>query len=323
MLEDLPAAFPKSRPSTAFPAVRPSPRAQDRRCTVRDRVSATAVRCPRWTRAAAILAANSHLIPGEAGQPRLHRLVGAMIKAPVEIEVVDLMPVALAERVGEAAIDGAARVQADQIESRRRRRPRWRRSPPRRQGSAGPARDGMRDRRIKRWGSSARSASVERKSPTPAPRRARSAAISPQRDSCRRRRPPRTRPTRDSDWLTLPGWRTLPRFIRTKSVDSAASHANRLAGVHQAVERARELLEIGFHRCRRGAGFAGDHHALLVDCGAAAMRVVAIIARLRTRRHRGTRTPATRAPRESPATARPCRSTAFPAPAWCRRCRPS
>src|SRR4029077_20399725 len=54
-------------------------------------------------------------VPVEAGVARLHRLVPLAVKAPVEIEAVHFVPVALAERVGETTVDRAAGVEADEI----------------------------------------------------------------------------------------------------------------------------------------------------------------------------------------------------------------
>ncbi len=54
-------------------------------------------------------------IPGETRQRTLHRLVGAMVKTPLQTECGSLVPVALAKRIREAAINGPASVEADQI----------------------------------------------------------------------------------------------------------------------------------------------------------------------------------------------------------------
>src|SRR6185503_2154477 len=58
-------------------------------------------------------------VPVESGVAALHGLVDLETEAPVEVEAVDLMPVPLAERVGEAAADRPAGVDADQVLSLR------------------------------------------------------------------------------------------------------------------------------------------------------------------------------------------------------------
>ena len=87
------------------------------------------MRAPRQARGAracsparAILRGERRCIPVEAGVARLHRLVAPSgspvrlaIEAPVEVEAVDLVPVALAKRVREAAVDRAAGIEADQV----------------------------------------------------------------------------------------------------------------------------------------------------------------------------------------------------------------
>jgi len=52
-------------------------------------------------------------IPVEAGIGGLYRLVPLKVKAPVEIEGVDLVPIALPERAAEAAIKRSGGVEAD------------------------------------------------------------------------------------------------------------------------------------------------------------------------------------------------------------------
>src|SRR5205085_12227708 len=43
-------------------------------------------------------------LPVEAGVARLHGLVALAVQAPVEVEAVDLVPIALAQRIGKAAV---------------------------------------------------------------------------------------------------------------------------------------------------------------------------------------------------------------------------
>src|SRR6185295_410717 len=70
-----------------------------------------------------LLAREAHLVPEgravpcTARVPRLHRLVARVVEAPAEVEVLHRVPVARAQRVGEAAVDRAARVEADEIEA--------------------------------------------------------------------------------------------------------------------------------------------------------------------------------------------------------------
>src|SRR6185503_17966686 len=54
-------------------------------------------------------------IPFEAGVARLHRAVALAVQAEVEVEAVDLVPVLLPERVGEAAHLRAAGIDTDEI----------------------------------------------------------------------------------------------------------------------------------------------------------------------------------------------------------------
>src|SRR4029450_2781180 len=58
-------------------------------------------------------------IPGKAGQRALHGLVGVMIETPLQVEGGRLVPVALAQRIREAAIYGTAGLEAPQTRAMR------------------------------------------------------------------------------------------------------------------------------------------------------------------------------------------------------------
>ena len=69
------------------------------------------------SRAAAILAVERRAVPGEPRQRRFHRLVGLVVEAPLQVERRRLVPVALPQRVGEAAAHRTAGVDADEVET--------------------------------------------------------------------------------------------------------------------------------------------------------------------------------------------------------------
>src|SRR4029453_1244539 len=56
-------------------------------------------------------------LPLEAAIGSLHRLVGAMVEAPLQAERPYLVPIALSERVGETAIDGPTCVEPDEVQA--------------------------------------------------------------------------------------------------------------------------------------------------------------------------------------------------------------
>ena len=162
-------------------------------------------------------------VPREAGVRRLHRLVGAMIEAPLQVERRGRVPVALAERVGEAALHGAGGVAG-----RRGRSPAAASSTRRR-----PSRGGRQRRRAtlaarrrplsgsSRCGSSARSGSTVRSASSAARTRPRPAEVAGQRQRVRRVARAVHEPHVEVALARrCPGWRTLPRFMRTKSVST-------------------------------------------------------------------------------------------------------
>ena len=61
--------------------------------------------------------ANSRAVPVGAGVGRLHRLVGGVVEAPIDVETLHMVPVALPAAVGEGAHHRAAGVEADEVEA--------------------------------------------------------------------------------------------------------------------------------------------------------------------------------------------------------------
>ena len=91
-----------------------------------DAVLAGLERAPRQRQLFELLARLHHLVgevawfPVEARVARLHRLVALAVEAPVEVEAVDLVPVALAAGIGKTAVERAAGVEADEVAAGRR-----------------------------------------------------------------------------------------------------------------------------------------------------------------------------------------------------------
>ena len=111
------ALQPEAAPAEHARARPPSPRARGRRGSRPARASARAgARSASCSRAKRIFARRRRPPSAAPDVGGLHRLVAVVVEAPLEVEVVDALPVALAQRVGEALVDRPARVEAHEVE---------------------------------------------------------------------------------------------------------------------------------------------------------------------------------------------------------------
>ncbi len=255
------------------------------------------------------------LVPREARQRRLHRLVFAVVQAPLQVEGRRLVPIALAERVGEAAMDRSAGVDADEIEAGCGTEHRIDDRFGRRQGSAarGARRyDIGRDQQVR--------VLVHVRDDRAQRRDDRVQRLAVFGDIAGERYPMR-RMSLAADQLDL----EIALDDRARLPDLSAIHPDevggfggeprrvRLAGNERSVEDRGEIVKIRFHQRRRRRDVPGRVHRSASEPDAPPRR--------RTPRHPKRRTPATRVRRESPAKARPCRNAATRAPGPCFRCR--